>query len=153
MLLEQKHAFAVDNGKKIKANKKAKGTKKCVVKIELMLQVYKNSLFNDEVMQKSQLSFKSDCHDVYIEKINKIALSNNDDKRIQTFDKITTFLYGTSVFKVCGNEMKNVCNAKETLGKNDELYVTCSISSNYIKRKCAMEMKRQVKLPKKRCKV
>ena len=81
MLLEQKHAFAVDDGKKIKENKKAKGTKKCVIKNELMLQDYKNSLFNDEVIRKSQLRFKSDCHDVYTEKINKIALSSNDDKR------------------------------------------------------------------------
>ena len=55
-----------------------------------MLQDYKNSLFNDEVIRKLQLSFKNDCHNVYIEKINNIALSSNDDKRIQTFDKITT---------------------------------------------------------------
>ena len=70
-----------------------------------MLQDYKNSLFNDDVIRKSQLRFKSDCHDVYTEQINKIALSSNDDKRIQTFDKITTYPYGTSVFKVCENEM------------------------------------------------
>ena len=118
-----------------------------------MLQDYKNSLFNDAVTQKSQLRFKSDCHDVYTEKINKIALSNNDDKRIQTFDKISTYPYGTSVFKVCENEMKNVCNTKETLGKNDELCVTCSIFLNYIKRKCAMDNKRHVKLPKKLYKI
>ena len=47
-----------------------------------MLQDYKNYLFNDEVIRKSQLTFKSDCHDFYTEKINKIALSSNDDKRI-----------------------------------------------------------------------
>ena len=82
-----------------------------------MLKDYKNSLFNDEVIRKSQLRFKSDRHDVYTEKINKIALSSNDDKRIQTFDKITTHPYGTGVFKVCENKMKSVCNAKETLGK------------------------------------
>ena len=97
-----------------------------------MLQDYKNSQFNDEVIRKSQLRFKSDCHDVYTEKINKIALSSNDDKRIQTFDKITTYPYGTSVFKVCENEMINVYNPKETLRKiNDgfegELYITCSM--------------------------
>ena len=80
--------------KKLKENKKAKGPK-CVIENELMLQDYKNSLFNDKVIQKSQLRFKSDCHDVYTEKINKIALSSNDDKRIQTFDKITTYPYGT----------------------------------------------------------
>ena len=152
------YVFAVDDGKKSKKNKKAKGTKKCVIKNELMLQDYKNSLFNDEVIRKSQLRFKSDCHDVYTEKINKIALSSNDDKRIQTFDKITTYPYGTNVFKVCKNEMKNVCNAKETLGKtNDEsegkLYKTYSIFLNYMKRKSAMEMKRHVKLPKKNCKI
>ena len=37
--------------------------------------------------------------------MNKIALSSNDDKRIQTHDKVTTYPYGTNVFKVCGNEM------------------------------------------------
>ena len=111
------YAFAVDDGKKIKENKKAKGTKKCIIKNELMLQDYKNFLFNDEVIQKSQLRFKSDCHDVYTEKVNKIALSSNDDKRIQKFDRITMHLYVTSLFEVCENEMKNVCNAKETIRK------------------------------------
>ena len=131
--------------KKLKKIKKAKGTKKRVIKNELMLQDYKNSLFNDEVIRKSQLRFKSDCHDVYTEKINKIALSSNDDKRIQTFDKISTYPYGTSVFKVCENEIKNLCNAIETLGKNDELSVTSSIFLDYMKRKYTMEMKRYVK--------
>ena len=46
-----------------------------------MLQDYKNFLFNDEIIRKSQLIFKSDCHDVYTAKINKIALSSNDDKK------------------------------------------------------------------------
>ena len=39
------------------------------------------------------------------EEVIKIALSSNDDKRIQTFDKVTTYLYGTNVFKVYENEM------------------------------------------------
>ena len=42
---------------------------------------------------------------MYGEEINKIALSNNDDKRLQTFDKITTYPYGTNAFKVCESEM------------------------------------------------
>ena len=32
-----------------------------------------------------------------MEEINKIALSSNDDKRLQTFDKITSFPYGRSI--------------------------------------------------------
>ena len=42
---------------------------------------------------------------MYTEEVNKIALSSNDNKRIQTFDKITTYPYGTNVFAVCKNEM------------------------------------------------
>ena len=39
-------------------------------------------------------------HNVYTEEINKIALSGNDDKRLQTFDRITSYPYGTSAGKV-----------------------------------------------------
>ena len=42
------------------------------------------------------------------EEVNKIALSSNDDKRIQTYDKITTDPYGTNTFMVCENEMRYV---------------------------------------------
>ena len=70
-------------------------------------------------------------------------------KKIQTFDKINTYSYRTSVFNMCENEMKNICNAKKTLEKNDELYVTSSIFLNYMKRKCAMEIKRYIKFQKK----
>ena len=49
--------------------------------------------------------FRSDCHNVYTEEINKIVLSSNDDKRLQTFDKVTTYPYRTNTFKVCESEM------------------------------------------------
>ena len=42
---------------------------------------------------------------MYTEEVNKIALSSNDDKGIQTYNKVTTFSYGTNVFKVCESEM------------------------------------------------
>ena len=42
---------------------------------------------------------------MYTEEVNKIALSNNDDKRIQTFDGIETYPYGTNAFKVCKCEV------------------------------------------------
>ena len=37
----------------------------------------------------------------------KIVLSANDDKRLQTYDNITTYPYGTNAFKVCESEMLN----------------------------------------------
>ena len=39
---------------------------------------------------------------------NKIVLSNNNDERLQTFDEITIYPYGTNVFKVYENEMLKV---------------------------------------------
>ena len=40
----------------------AKGTKKCVIKRELMFGNYKECLYNGEVILKSQQGFKSDHH-------------------------------------------------------------------------------------------
>ena len=34
-----------------------------------------------------------------------MALSSNDHKRLQIFDKITTYSYGTNGFKTCESEM------------------------------------------------
>ena len=84
--------------------KKSKGTKKCVIKRELMFGNYKDCLFSGEAILNSQQRFKSDYHKVYTEEVNKIALSSDDDKRLQTFDGIETYPYGTNAFKVCESE-------------------------------------------------
>ena len=55
---------------------------------------YKNCLLNGEVVSKSQQRFKSKGHDVYTENLNKIALSSNDDKRIVSSDRTTSYPYG-----------------------------------------------------------
>ena len=88
-------------------NKKAKGIKKCIIKRRLMFENYKDSLFNDKTILQSQLRFKSDHHDVYTEEVNKIALSSNDNKRLQTSDRVTTYPYGTNAFKLCESESVN----------------------------------------------
>ena len=54
---------------------------------------------------KPQQGFKSDHHRVYTEEVNKIALSSNDNKRLQTFDKVTTHPYGINAIKICESEM------------------------------------------------
>ena len=77
-----------------KEDKKAKGTKKCVIKKMINFNDYKKCLFNDEIILKSQQRFISKIHDVYTENINKIALSNGNDKRIVSSDKITSYPYG-----------------------------------------------------------
>ena len=64
-------------------------------KRRLLFENYADCLVNDKIILKSQQRFKSDYHNVYTEQINKIALSSNDDKRLQTFHEITTYPYET----------------------------------------------------------
>ena len=85
------YSYLTDDGKE---DKKAKGTKKCVIKRMIKFNDYKNCLLQDEVILKSKQRFISKKHDVYTENINKTALSNNDDKRIVSSDKITSYPYG-----------------------------------------------------------
>ena len=75
-----------------------------------MFQSFIVCLLNQKNVNRSQQRFKSYNHDVYTEEVNKIALSCNDDKRLQTFDRITTYPYGKNAFKVCESKMllKNV---------------------------------------------
>ena len=77
-----------------KEDKKAKGTKKCMIKRMIKFDDYKKCLLNGEVILKSQQRCKSKGHNVYTENINKIALSSNDDKRLTASDKITSYPYG-----------------------------------------------------------
>ena len=51
---------------------------------------FEDCLFNIKPIQQSKQGFKSEAHNVYTEPINKITLSSNDDKRLQTFHRNTT---------------------------------------------------------------
>ena len=62
-------------------------------------------MFDNKIILKLQQRFRSDHHKVYTEEVNKIALSSNDDKRLQTYDRVTTYPYGMSAFKACESEM------------------------------------------------
>ena len=75
------------------------------VKRRLMFENYKNSLINNKAIMRSQLRFKIDRHNVYTEEVNKIELNSNDNKRLQTCDRIKIYPYGTNAFKVCESQM------------------------------------------------
>ena len=72
----------------------------------------KDCVLNNKIILKSQQRFKSDRHNVYAEEINKIALSSNDDKILQTYDRITSYPYGTNAGKVYKTEMLHKVNIK-----------------------------------------
>ena len=76
-----------------------------------MLENHKDCLFNGEVVLKSQQRFKSNYHKVHTEEINNIALSSDDDKRLQTFDGIETYPYGAT------NEILRAFESKENILK------------------------------------
>ena len=61
-----------------------------------MFENYKDCLFNNKTVYRPRERFKSYYHDFFTEEVNKIVLSSNDDKRLQTSNKITTYPYGTS---------------------------------------------------------
>ena len=84
---------------------KREWNKKCVIKRRLKFNNYKDCLFENELLLKSQQRFKCEVHNVYIEEIKNIALSSNDDKRLQTFDNIATYPYGENAFQACKTEL------------------------------------------------
>ena len=71
------YSYLMDDNSEVK---KSKGTKKCVIKRELMFENYTDCLSNDKIILKPQQRFKSHNHKVLTEEVNKIALSSNDDK-------------------------------------------------------------------------
>ena len=50
------------------------GMKKCVIKQKLMFENFKDCLFNNKTVYRSQERFKSYNNDVYTEEVNEIAL-------------------------------------------------------------------------------
>ena len=85
------YSFLTDDGKE---DKKAKETKKCTIKKMIKFNDCKKCLLNGEIILKSHQRFISNKHDVYTEDVNKIVLSNDDDKRIVSSNKITSYPYG-----------------------------------------------------------
>ena len=70
---------------------------------------YKDCLFKNEIVLKSQQIFKSEAHNAYTDEMNKTALSSNDYKHLIN---ITTHPYGTKPFQVCKSEMLEYLNIK-----------------------------------------
>ena len=54
-----------------------------------------------KLILKSQQRFRSEKQNVFTEEFKGIALSANDDKRIQTIDSTETYLFGTGKNLVC----------------------------------------------------
>ena len=127
------YSYLIDGGSE---DKKAKGTKKCVIKRKLKFENYKNCveatqlenkinyleknkidinsikefIKNNKSILKIQQRLKSERHNVFTEEIIKIALRSNDDRRMQSIDLIETYAYGTCKDLVSDKEVIKCSN-------------------------------------------
>ena len=81
----------MDNGAQ---EKKCKGVKKCVIKNEITIADFEKCLFSGKSQFRMMNTIRSRQHNIGSERINKTALSANDDKRIILKDGIQTMAIG-----------------------------------------------------------
>ena len=84
------YSYLADDGP---VGKKAKSTKRCVIKRELKFADCKNCLENNKIVMKSQQRSRREEHNVFTRKVSKTAFIVNDGKRLQTLDGVTTSLW------------------------------------------------------------
>ena len=81
------YSFKVEEDK---TTKKCKGMKKNVVKKGIQFEDYVKCLFSGEKQMRKMNIIRSENHDIYSKEVNKIALSNDDDKRKILKDNVHT---------------------------------------------------------------
>ena len=65
---------------------------------------------NNKLILPTYQKFKIESHNVFTEETNKVVLSSNDDKRMQSIDLIQPYAYGTS---------KDLVSEKEEIKNNN----------------------------------
>ena len=61
------------------------------ISIDHLKKIHEELIRNNKSILKIHQRFKSEKHNVFTEKISKIALSSNYDKRIRSIDLIETY--------------------------------------------------------------
>ena len=85
------YSFKTEEGKE---NKKCKGIKKAVVAKSIRHENYKKCLQTGKEQLRRQTIIRSYEHNLYLEEVNKIALSAADDKRYLLKDSFDTLAWG-----------------------------------------------------------
>ena len=84
------YSFKVEDENEVR---KCKGIKKNVVKKKIDFDDYVKCLFSGEKQMRKMKIIRSDQHNIYSKEVNKIALSNEDDKRQVLEDNIYTLAF------------------------------------------------------------
>ena len=77
-----------------KEQKKAKGVKKSVIKKTITHEDFLHCLKTKKPQMRKMNLNKSEKHEIFTQKVNKIALSADDDKRFILPDGISTLAWG-----------------------------------------------------------
>ena len=85
---------------------------------------YKELIKLNKLILKSQRRFRSKTHKVFTEKVHKITLSINDDRRIQSSDSKETYAYGMSKDLVCKKKEIKFNNIKNDTKRFDFDHIT-----------------------------
>ena len=75
-------------------SKRAKGVKTSTVKKDITLANYRECLYSGNPQTRSMCVIRIRRHELYSERITKVALCSKDDKRIILEDKISTLAIG-----------------------------------------------------------
>ena len=84
------YSFKIEEDREVR---KCKGVKKNVVKKKLDFDDYTKCLFLGEKEMRSMRIIRSEKHDIYSKEVNKVALSNEDDKRQILKDSVHTLAF------------------------------------------------------------
>ena len=69
-------------------DKKCKGVSKNVTERSIQFDDYRECLFSRKEQHRNMNVIRSNCHEIYTEEINKIALPSDDDKRVIMADTL-----------------------------------------------------------------
>ena len=81
------YSFRIEDDREVR---KCKGIKKNVVKKKLDFDDYVQCLFSGEKHMRKMKIIRSENHNIYSKEVNKVALSNEDDKRETLLGKVKT---------------------------------------------------------------
>ena len=84
------YSFRIEGDKEVR---KCKGIKKNVVKKKLDFDDYVQCLFLGRKEMRKMKIIRSEKHDIYSKEVNKVALSNEDDKRKLLKDSVHTLSF------------------------------------------------------------
>ena len=80
----------------IQLDNKIKYLEKNQLDINSLNKNHKTFIRKNKSILKTQQRFKSERHNFFTEEINEIALSSNENKRMQSIDSIEGYAYGIS---------------------------------------------------------